>query len=85
LREIIAILRQTYCGRIGIEYMHIQVLPSGNGSSRNSSISTIGRKLTNAAKKEVLRVPDRGRNLRAFPRPPLYRDQAVRHRGRGDR
>ena len=25
LREIIAILRETYCGRIGVEYMHIQV------------------------------------------------------------
>jgi 2-oxoglutarate dehydrogenase E1 component len=25
LREIIAILRATYCGRIGVEYMHIQV------------------------------------------------------------
>ena len=25
LREIIAILRQTYCGTIGVEYMHIQV------------------------------------------------------------
>ena len=24
LREIIAILRATYCGRIGVEYMHIQ-------------------------------------------------------------
>jgi len=25
LREIIAILRRTYCGKIGVEYMHIQV------------------------------------------------------------
>jgi 2-oxoglutarate dehydrogenase E1 component len=25
LREIIAILRETYCGRIGVEYMHIQL------------------------------------------------------------
>ncbi|MBV8119963.1 MAG: 2-oxoglutarate dehydrogenase E1 component, partial [Alphaproteobacteria bacterium] len=25
LRDIIAILRQTYCGRIGVEYMHIQM------------------------------------------------------------
>jgi 2-oxoglutarate dehydrogenase E1 component len=25
LREIVAILRETYCGRIGVEYMHIQV------------------------------------------------------------
>ena len=25
LREIIAILRETYCGRLGVEYMHIQV------------------------------------------------------------
>ena len=26
LREIVAILRRTYCGTIGVEYMHIQVL-----------------------------------------------------------
>jgi 2-oxoglutarate dehydrogenase E1 component len=25
LREIVAVLRRTYCGRIGVEYMHIQV------------------------------------------------------------
>ena len=25
LREIVAMLRQTYCGKIGVEYMHIQV------------------------------------------------------------
>src|SRR5207253_11389767 len=25
LREIISILRETYCGRVGVEYMHIQV------------------------------------------------------------
>ena len=27
LREIVAILRATYCGKIGVEYMHIQVPP----------------------------------------------------------
>ena len=55
LREIIAILRQTYCGRIGIEYMHIQVL-----AERQWIQQKFERRdrptLTNAAKKEVLRV-----------------------------
>src|SRR5438477_11644544 len=56
LREIIAILRQTYCGRIGIEYMHIQVLAERQWIQQKFEHLHDRPRLTNAAKKEVLRV-----------------------------
>src|SRR5438105_8999230 len=56
LREIIAILRQTYCGRIGIEYMHIQVLAERQWIQQKFEHLHDRPQLTNAAKKEVLRV-----------------------------
>src|SRR5216110_2013592 len=56
LREIIAILRQTYCGRIGIEYMHIQVLAERQWIQQKFEHLRDRPQLTKAAKKEVLRV-----------------------------
>src|SRR5437868_2567301 len=56
LREIIRILRQTYCGRIGIEYMHIQVLAERQWIQQKFEHLHDRPRLTNAAKKEVLRV-----------------------------
>src|SRR5437763_618047 len=56
LREIIAILRQTYCGRIGIEYMHIQVVAERQWIQQKFEHLHDRPQLTNAAKKEVLRV-----------------------------
>jgi 2-oxoglutarate dehydrogenase E1 component len=56
LREIIAILRETYCGRIGIEYMHIQVLAERQWIQQKFEHLHDRSRLTNAAKKEVLRV-----------------------------
>jgi len=56
LREIIALLRETYCGRIGVEYMHIQV-PEERQWIRQKFEHRDGRSnLTNAAKKELLRI-----------------------------
>jgi 2-oxoglutarate dehydrogenase E1 component len=55
LREIIAILRETYCGTIGIEYMHIQVLAERQWIQQKFEHRDRPR-LTGAAKKEVLRV-----------------------------
>ncbi|MGE5271953.1 MAG: 2-oxoglutarate dehydrogenase E1 component [Thiohalocapsa sp.] len=55
LREIIVLLRQMYCGRIGVEYMHIQVLAERQWIQQR--FETLERpSLTPAAKKEVLRV-----------------------------
>src|SRR5438067_1860531 len=56
LREIIRILRETYCGRIGIEYMHIQVLAERQWIQQKFEHLHDRPQLTNAAKKEVLRV-----------------------------
>src|SRR6266851_3914351 len=55
LREIIAILRETYCGTIGIEYMHIQVLAERQWIQQKFEHRDRPQ-LTGAAKKEVLRV-----------------------------
>ncbi len=56
LREIVRILRQIYCGRIGIEYMHIQVLEERQWVQQKFEHLDQRPSLTNAAKKEVLRV-----------------------------
>ena len=56
LREIIRILRACYCGRIGIEYMHIQVLAERQWIQQKFEHLHERPQLTNAAKKEVLRV-----------------------------
>src|SRR5258707_14601213 len=56
LREIIAILRDTYCGRIGIEHMHIQVLAERQWIQQKFEHQDGRTQLTNAAKKEILRV-----------------------------
>src|SRR5580704_10243207 len=56
LREIIAILRQTYCGRIGIEYMHIQVLAERQWIQQKFEHLHDRPRLTNAARREVLRI-----------------------------
>jgi 2-oxoglutarate dehydrogenase E1 component len=55
LREIIAMLRETYCGTIGIEYMHIQVLAERQWIQQKFEHRDRPQ-LTGAAKKEVLRV-----------------------------
>ncbi|MBV9586716.1 MAG: 2-oxoglutarate dehydrogenase E1 component [Alphaproteobacteria bacterium] len=56
LREIIAILRECYCGRIGIEYMHIQVLAERQWIQQKFEHLHDRPQLTNVAKKEILRV-----------------------------
>src|SRR5437879_10315287 len=56
LREIIRILRECYCGRIGIEYMHIQVLAERQWIQQKFERLDERPQLTKAAKKEVLRV-----------------------------
>src|SRR5215813_11477177 len=56
LREIMAILRETYCGRIGVEYMHIQD-PAEKAWIQEKFENRQGRPgLSGAVKKEILRV-----------------------------
>ncbi|HEX5452960.1 MAG TPA: 2-oxoglutarate dehydrogenase E1 component [Stellaceae bacterium] len=56
LREIIGLCRDTYCGRIGIEYMHNQVLAERQWIQRKFEAPEARRALTAAARKDVLRV-----------------------------
>jgi 2-oxoglutarate dehydrogenase E1 component len=56
LREIIGLCRQTYCGWIGVEYMHNQVLAERQWVQRRFESPDARPVLTAAAKKEVLRV-----------------------------
>src|SRR5436309_5529349 len=56
LREIIRILCECYCGRIGIEYIHIQLLAERQWIQQKFERLEGRPSLTNAAKKEVLRV-----------------------------
>ena len=56
MREIIADLRAIYCGRIGVEYMHIQVLAERQWIQQKFENRDTRPTLTGAAKKEVLRV-----------------------------
>src|SRR5262249_14169002 len=56
LREIIAILRETYCGRIGVEYMHIQA-PAERAWIQEKFEKRQSRPAYSAAvKKEILRT-----------------------------
>jgi 2-oxoglutarate dehydrogenase E1 component len=56
LREIIALLRETYCGKIGVEYMHIQVLAERQWMQQKFERRDDRSGLSNTARKEVLRV-----------------------------
>ena len=56
LREIIALLREIYCGRIGVEYMHIQELAERQWIQQKFERRDAKPTLTNAAKKEILRI-----------------------------
>ncbi len=55
LREIIAILRKTYCGKIGVEYMHIQV-PGERAWIQERFEKRSPRGLASAEKKELLDI-----------------------------
>src|SRR3954452_3491796 len=56
LREIIGLLREIYCGRIGIEYMHIQELAERQWIQQRFERRDAKPSLTNAARKEILQV-----------------------------
>jgi 2-oxoglutarate dehydrogenase E1 component len=56
LREIMALLRAIYCGHLGIEYMHIQVLEERQWIQQKFERPDARPSLTSAAKKEILRV-----------------------------
>ena len=66
LREIVRVLRAIYCGRIGVEYMHIQVLEERQWLQQKFERLDARPTLTGAAKKEVLRVLTRAETFERF-------------------
>ena len=56
LREIVAVLREIYCGRIGVEYMHIQVLAERAWIQQKFERKERRPALSTAQRKEILRV-----------------------------
>jgi 2-oxoglutarate dehydrogenase E1 component len=56
LRQIIAILRATYCGKIGVEYMHIQVPAERAWIQQKFETRDRRAELSVADKKEILEV-----------------------------
>jgi len=55
LREIVAILRATYCGTVGVEYMHIQV-PAERAWIQEKFEKQSRRGLSGSVKKEILQT-----------------------------
>ncbi|HTV89398.1 MAG TPA: 2-oxoglutarate dehydrogenase E1 component [Stellaceae bacterium] len=56
LRELIAQLRAIYCGKIGVEYMHIQVLAERQWIQERFESPAATPRLSGAARREILRV-----------------------------
>lgn len=56
LRQIIAILRATYCGKIGVEYMHIQVPSERAWVQQKFETRDRRAELSLADKKEILEI-----------------------------
>jgi 2-oxoglutarate dehydrogenase E1 component len=56
LREIVAILRATYCGTIGVEYMHIQVPAERAWVQQKFETRERGAALSAADRKEILEI-----------------------------
>ncbi len=66
LREIIAILRETYCGRIGVEYMHIQA-PAERAWIQEKFERRQSRSVPSAGvKKEILRTLTQAETFERF-------------------
>ena len=66
LREIIATLRETYCGRIGVEYMHIQS-PGERAWIQEKFEKRQGRpSLSAGVKKEILRTLTQAETFERF-------------------
>jgi 2-oxoglutarate dehydrogenase E1 component len=56
LREIIAILRRTYCGKIGVEYMHIQVPAERAWIQRKFETRKLAVMLSAGDKRKILQI-----------------------------
>ena len=80
-REILPILRQTYCGPIGVEYMHIQDPAQKAWLQKRIEGAPWAGSFDAAAKKTILRQLTEAEGLRGVLPEALRRHQAVRPGG----
>ena len=82
MREIMAVVRATYCGPIGVEFMHIQDAgPEGLDPGADGG-RALGRRLRRDGQARHPGAVDRGRGLRVLLREAIRLHQALRPGGR---
>ena len=82
LREILTILRETYCGPIGVEFMHIQDPDQKAWIQRRVEGAPWRTSFDADAKRTILQATDRGRRVRGVLPEALRHHQALRPGGR---
>ena len=85
LREIIAVMRRVYCGKIGTEYRHISSPDREVLDPRAHRRRGLRRPAPESRAQEPSRQADRGRGVRALPRHEVPRPAALLRRGRATR
>ena len=85
LREILETLRQTYCGKIGAEYMNIQVPEQKRWLQQRMEPEANRWPLDRETRLRILRNLIAGGRVRTFPALPLCRPEAFRAGRRGNR
>ena len=82
LREIVQALRETYCGTIGAEYMHITEPAEKRWWQQQLEAIRSQAELHRRAEEAHPRPPDRGRRPRALPAHQVRRPEALLARRR---
>ena len=78
LREILDRLRGTYCGSIGVEYMHIQDPEQKQWLQDRMEATTNNWKLDDATRHRDSEPADASGRVRAFSADPLCGTEALR-------
>ena len=82
VREIVEILRRNYCGKVGLEYMHINDLEERRFLQERMEGKDAEIRFTPEGKQSILTKVDPGRAVGEIPRPQICRHQALRPRRR---
>ena len=85
LREILETLRKTYCGKVGCEYMNIQIPEQKRWLQQRMEPQANSWPLDAARAAARSRGSHRSRRVRALPARALRGPEALRARGRGSR
>ena len=80
LREILEVLKQVYCDRIGIEFMHIQHPDEKAWLQRRVENSLNRTRFSRERKLDILRELERAEGLERFLHGQISGDQKVLHR-----